>query len=1002
MSTENAGNGGSADITTLAIELQSREAEQGLKNFNDLMIDASKLASGWKGYKIEIDTQGALAQLRAMKAEYIDLSAVARKSFADMPKFEMPSGGVGGVSDSSGQYGMLVEGFRESQEQAKVLRAEIEKFAESFGKIDEFSGKLDGLAAGHVKTSGTVKAGTVVTEEYARTVKELVAAKKELEAASVKADAAGEALNAADERAAEIKKKLTTAQRELNTVTKQLAATHNSYSGDIIGLAEREGKLKTALAELKNEYAKTQKEVAKFDAKLEDSASTADAARAKYDGLKTKLAGLPPPVEKLANEAKRANIPVTRFTRGISGMAMVAGSSIPGISGLGSAISMFTMAAGPAGIAVGGLALAVGAGAGIYKTYASVVADAAKMSRELATESAKGTEVFATQANSNQKALDRLQELNSYDSLYDIQKKESLELVGKLSAAYKSLGLVYHETTGKVMGLSEAQAKMTEQDKAAYEAKLKEQYEDAQLANKTQRRDSASNAVSSWRTIWEGALWGIGSTSSNGNTETTNDEAKKFAKSLEGIGIEEQVERLKARVKDFKEVIAEGGGTAWAREASHQLPQWKKLLEAAELELKAKQAIAEHQKRNAIPNPDKEGKTTTQSDYLASLGKTAHASAAGMRELFDETGKYGESPRLATDAELLKAQDERLSALIKKHEELRGMKDDAETNHDNKAMTAEEARLRVEKEIADITKQRLQYEEKKQKEIANLQKQLAESKKGFIYDKDGNMERRKTQEELAGDRNQEIARLKQQLSFIDEAGEKYVDGKVNSLKEAIDPEKFNTVLSESEERIFKKWFEKNKKRGLIHAEDTGVDYDFRGAFKAGFAPEKAGDHWIDQWKKPNHETFSNESQYAKGIYEALAGKWNGDSFVDKGAVSQEALTKNRLEAEKELNRLQAERLDYEKQARNALYSDLNNMRNSLTRYRETTQTAINASSIEGLRMQSRQSLSGANFQKATAENTKKMSDSISSQGSAILNQLKDIFEKFNEFGAEPI
>lgn len=85
--------------------------------------------------------------------------------------------------------------------------------------------------------------------------------------------------------------------------------------------------------------------------------------------------------------------------------------------------------------------------------------------------------------------------------------------------------------------------------------------------------------------------------------------------------------------------------------------------------------------------------------------------------------------------------------------------------------------------------------------------------------------------------------------------------------------KFNTPLSSTEEQKFQQW--KNKYAPL----DSGEDYDLRGAFKAGVTPAANG-HWPDTWKKPNHPTFSNESQYAKF---GKPGSWDGERFIPPGA-----------------------------------------------------------------------------------------------------------------------
>jgi hypothetical protein len=67
--------------------------------------------------------------------------------------------------------------------------------------------------------------------------------------------------------------------------------------------------------------------------------------------------------------------------------------------------------------------------------------------------------------------------------------------------------------------------------------------------------------------------------------------------------------------------------------------------------------------------------------------------------------------------------------------------------------------------------------------------------------------------------------------------------------------------------------------------DSGEDYDLRGAFKAGFQPDPETGHWPDVYKKPNHPTFSNQSIYAKDRPD-LAGSWNGDTYVPAQQTQQ--------------------------------------------------------------------------------------------------------------------
>lgn len=92
----------------------------------------------------------------------------------------------------------------------------------------------------------------------------------------------------------------------------------------------------------------------------------------------------------------------------------------------------------------------------------------------------------------------------------------------------------------------------------------------------------------------------------------------------------------------------------------------------------------------------------------------------------------------------------------------------------------------------------------------------------------------------------------------------------------VDPSKYDTVLAPEEEAQFQQWRAAN-----VNPQDSGQDYDFRGAWKAGetssVSPVDGKPHWSDRFKKPNHPTFSVESVYAKDRPD-LAGSWNGETY----------------------------------------------------------------------------------------------------------------------------
>jgi len=86
---------------------------------------------------------------------------------------------------------------------------------------------------------------------------------------------------------------------------------------------------------------------------------------------------------------------------------------------------------------------------------------------------------------------------------------------------------------------------------------------------------------------------------------------------------------------------------------------------------------------------------------------------------------------------------------------------------------------------------------------------------------------------------------------------------------------YTTELTPGAESAYGRWRERTSPW------DTGEDYDLRGAFAEGMErdsrPGEVG-HLPDTYKKPNHETFSDESIYAR-YAPGLAGHWNGERYT---------------------------------------------------------------------------------------------------------------------------
>lgn len=83
---------------------------------------------------------------------------------------------------------------------------------------------------------------------------------------------------------------------------------------------------------------------------------------------------------------------------------------------------------------------------------------------------------------------------------------------------------------------------------------------------------------------------------------------------------------------------------------------------------------------------------------------------------------------------------------------------------------------------------------------------------------------------------------------------------------------YNTQLKPEEEANFLQWAKKNGRLGDVY------DYDLRGAFRKGLTADPRG-HLPDTFKKPNHPTFSDQSQY-NGVDGMFGGSWSRQGEQD--------------------------------------------------------------------------------------------------------------------------
>ena len=100
--------------------------------------------------------------------------------------------------------------------------------------------------------------------------------------------------------------------------------------------------------------------------------------------------------------------------------------------------------------------------------------------------------------------------------------------------------------------------------------------------------------------------------------------------------------------------------------------------------------------------------------------------------------------------------------------------------------------------------------------------------------------------------------------------------------------RFNTKLNPEDEDKFQAWAKKSNV-GKNHS----YNYDMRGAWKSGASSDERN-HYPDTYKKPNHPTFSDQSQYHGEKYQG--GKW---SDIGKGKY-QFTVGKDNMHSKKEL------------------------------------------------------------------------------------------------------
>ena len=95
-------------------------------------------------------------------------------------------------------------------------------------------------------------------------------------------------------------------------------------------------------------------------------------------------------------------------------------------------------------------------------------------------------------------------------------------------------------------------------------------------------------------------------------------------------------------------------------------------------------------------------------------------------------------------------------------------------------------------------------------------------------------------------------------------------------------ENYNTQLSPENEQRFQNWLSVITTRAKRNVGADLQDYDLRGYWLNGGYNDTSGQgHMTDQYKKPNHPTFSKESMYS-GTMSPWGVPFEGGSWSEKG------------------------------------------------------------------------------------------------------------------------
>lgn len=752
------------DITTLAIEIQSQEAERNLKSFYEMMVFASQTAGKMEKVSISMDAGQAIAQLRELRTVYEEIAAAGSKIAFDLPL--VPNVTAASEVDTSA-LAELKAFFSQNLELSQALREEMVNFNAELEKIDARSAKV---ATSHGGAESGARAAAAAHGEYAATLREVANAQKEYDAAVAKSDEAMREVTAADADAAEVKRMLTDTQREYAKALREWSDAYHSYASNAGELEKKKDRLKNKVAELAKTYDEAAAKAEKLNAKLEEAGDKTDAAKIKYDGLKQKLDAMPAPMELTVRKtedfsvtARGAATHVTKMARGFNAVAFATGASIPGLNKVGQIIGTFAYA----GPVIGGIVVGVGALAAGIKYLWDESQRGYKLTHEYAVQSLADARSMQSGWAESGKGWNRLGELASVDFMTAEQHREAASLIEVMTEAYGKLGIEIDKTTGRLTGYAHAREAATAAEREAAIMAAEDAVEEttADLSNEKDRFGKGYSG--SWfqplRILQQHTI-------------------KARFQEMSGLSDMEQLKYLMQWQAHLKDVARGKQNYRWKDEKGEWTDRVK--LEQigvgtyipsvdtgdAQRELSVLKTLIGKYKdlieAKKIAGKVKGQDTETYNRQVEALEKQRKKLAEGV--VVDSSG----NARLKTQAELYQEQQMRLAEIARIQNELRG-KDPTAVSGEAAAKGKKNGVYLAELEVERLRllNSTLKYEERitqekerqaektrRDNEARNAaKKQFEAGRRNYVYDKRGNIVREKTDREKDRDLSKEIA-----------------------------------------------------------------------------------------------------------------------------------------------------------------------------------------------------------------------------------------------------